>query len=203
MRRHAPNAPNVTHDDHASVGHRVQHDVDADGVAVRREAVEELESSPSRSQASEMSVLCVITTMRLPWWSVTPRKSGTALSEPRSDVVPPLVRQNWIDGICGISFTSNCVLKIGWSSGMSWIGILRRRQHPRELRHPVAPRARAPVVVHPHEAALQQVRAQPLDLRLGERGGADVLHVQVRALKQGVVGEPHDDVVGRAVASPC
>src|SRR5262245_35151054 len=74
--------------------------------------------------------------------------------------------------------------------------IFRWRQHTRDLRHPLLPRIGAPEVVHPHESALEEVLAERLDLALVERHGADVLHMQVRTLKQRLVGKPHGEVVG-------
>src|SRR5688572_30779127 len=74
------------------------------------------------------------------------------------------------------------------------------RQDALDLLDPLPPRLLAPEVVHPDEAALEQVLAQPLHLLVAEPRGADVLHLDKRALEQLVVGEPDDEVIRLAVA---
>ena len=86
-----------------SVRHRVEHDVDAERVAVRSENCRKnSRSSPSRSHESPMSVLCVISTMTRPRSSAIIRKFACGLSDPRSEVVPPLPRQKLMLVTCGI-----------------------------------------------------------------------------------------------------
>ena len=70
-------------------------------------------SSDSRSIASPMSLLCVITTIRRPWLSAMPRKFTVGLSLPRSEVPPPLARQKLMPGTCGTCETSKSVDRTG------------------------------------------------------------------------------------------
>ena len=81
--------------------------------------------------------------------------------------------------------------------------ILVRRQHARQLVNPLVPRLVAPVIIQPQEPALQQVRAQRLDLRVAELRGAGVFHADIRALIELGVGEPDDDVVQLRRWGPC
>ncbi len=122
-----------------------------------------------------MSVLCVISTMMRPCASRMARKWTSALSSKRSDVLVPFhCRQNWMLVICGTSFSSNWLRRIGSSSGMSSIGILLGRQHAADLILPVLPRVRPPEVVGPQEAALQEVFPQPGGMSLGESNRAGI-----------------------------
>ena len=145
-------------------------------------------------------MLCVISTMIRSCASLMAYICGTALSAPRSEVSPPLRRQCAIDGICGSFGTWNSVRKIGWSGGDRPDRKVLLRQHALDLLDPLPPRLFAPEVVDPEEAALEQVLAQPLHFLVAEPRGADVLHLDERALEQLVVGEPDDEVVRLAVA---
>ena len=91
----------------SSVRHRVEHDVDADRVAARREQVEVLARlSPSRSQVSAMSVLWVITHHQPLLGVLDALEVDLRAVGPRSDVWPPVPAQKLIAGTCGISLTS-------------------------------------------------------------------------------------------------
>ena len=66
---------------------------------------------------------------------------------------------------------------------------------------PHCPRARAPEVVAPHEAALQQVRPELRDVGVAELGGAGVFDVDERAVEEIVVAAAaHDEIFGIAFA---
>ena len=54
-----------------------------------------------------------------------PRAVTVPGATPRS-VLPPLRRHDWIDDICGMYFSSNCVCQIGWSIGSVTIGYFVR-----------------------------------------------------------------------------
>ncbi len=54
-----------------------------------------------------MSVLCVISTMMRPCLSVIAAMCALALYSSISEVAPPVMRQNCIDGTCGILLTGN------------------------------------------------------------------------------------------------
>ena len=63
-------------------------------------------------------------------------------------------------------------------------------------RRPVLPRRRAPEVVHPQEAALEQILAQPQHFDVAEAHRAHVGRHGVGAIEERVVGEPDHVVVG-------
>ena len=86
-----------------SVRHRVEDDVDADRVGFRRKREEVSGSSASRSQASGMSVLWIITTMSRPRASAMPRASGGAASTFQRSIVPPCAAPVLIEANCGRS----------------------------------------------------------------------------------------------------
>jgi hypothetical protein len=69
------------------------------------------------------------------------------------------------------------------------------RQHARDLADPLLPGRRAPEVVDPKEATLEQVLPQALHFHVREPRGADVGPDQDRTLEQLIVAEPHHPVV--------
>src|SRR4030095_3959835 len=73
--------------------------------------------------------------------------------------------------------------------------ILGWRKHAIELVQPLVPRRIAPVVVHPEETALEQIGAQPFDLRVGQLRSAPVLDADVWALIQVWIGESNHEGV--------
>src|SRR5262245_16583346 len=60
---------------------------------------------------------------------------------------------------------------------------------------PLVPRRITPVVVHPQEAALQQIGAQPFDLRVGELRSAPILDADIWTLIEVWIGESNHEVV--------
>ena len=78
--------------------------------------------------------------------------------------------------------------------------VVGRRKHLSNLAFPDIPRVRAPEVVHPEEAALQQVRPELRGILGAEEQPAHFLHDDDRALKQLVVGQSHDEMIRLAGA---
>jgi hypothetical protein len=74
-------------------------------------------------------------------------------------------------------------------------GVLRRRQRLADLLRPHFPGVLAPEVIGPEKAALQQVIAQRLRLRVVEIRGADFRHHDERTLVERRIGEPDHDVL--------
>ena len=72
---------------------------------------------------------------------------------------------------------------------------LPRRQRLAELLGPRFPGPLAPEVIGPQEAALQQVAAQRLGLRIGDVGGANLRHHDERALEERRIGQLDDEVL--------
>ena len=69
-------------------------------------------------------------------------------------------------------------------------------QYAMDLARPLLPRRRAPEIIDPQEAALQQVLAQPRRFFLREFQRADIGRHRERAAEQRIIGEP-DDPGGR------
>ena len=92
----------------------------------------------------------------------------SALSAPRSEVLPPLPAQKLIDAICGVSLHLELRVEQRVVRRQLDDRVLVGREHAAQLRFPPLPRVVAPEVVGPEEAALQQVVAQ-----LGALGFAD------------------------------
>ena len=89
---------------------------------------------------------------------------------------------------------------IVWSTVRSTIGIFRRRQRLADLILPVPPRAAAPEVIDPQEAALQQIRPQVRRFLGAEVRPARLAHHDERAAEERRIGEPHDDRIRIAFA---
>src|SRR5688500_12479819 len=75
-------------------------------------------------------------------------------------------------------------------------------QHATDLRVPLIPGFISPEVVDPEEAARREVAVQRLDVRVAERGGADVRREEERTVEEVRVGRPHDRVAGLAILPP-
>jgi len=73
--------------------------------------------------------------------------------------------------------------------------IIRRRKDFSDLAFPDIPRIRAPEVVDPEEAALQQVRPEPLCIFRAEEQPAHFLHDDDRTLKQFIVSQSNDQMI--------
>src|SRR5499427_2912660 len=179
----------------ASMCHPVDHDVDADGVAVRRELVEvflALAFALPRvrdvgvvghhhhqppflvGDAAEVHVRAVRSPLR--------RAAGL---DPETDVRDLL---HFLDVVEDVHHR---VVR-----GDVQDRILVRRQHPADLVLPLVPRARSPEVVDDDISALLQIGAKALHLLVAEADDAHVFHVDDRTTIQKRIGEANDDVVG-------
>src|SRR6185503_6233002 len=72
-------------------------------------------------------------------------------------------------------------------------------QHAADLLVELVLRQRPPVIRHERKAALEEVLAELLDLLVVEDGGARVFHEDERTLKQRLVRQTDDDILGVGV----